>query len=99
MVVLRRAVVDELARRPARGAADVNRAAGTLAIAPTNSGARVNGSETNVSELLRHEVVVKPTGSVTALVCARVTGLRNNADVISRERVMRRIEKICLGQG
>jgi hypothetical protein len=36
-------------------------------VAPIKAGGRVNGTETSVSELLRHGVAVNPTGSVTTL--------------------------------
>ena len=40
------------------------------AIPPMNSGGRVNGIETKLSELPRREVVVSPTGSVVTVTWA-----------------------------
>ena len=75
--------------------ADVEGTEETPWIAPMNLGGLVNGSETNVSELLRHEVVVKQTGSVVAA-CMPPRGTSTNA--AAKKKIARRIERIALAR-
>ena len=64
-------------------------------IAPINSGARVNGNATNVSELLRQDAVVKPTGSLVAVVCAALVQASSTTHARENEKVSRmRIRRI-----
>ena len=61
------------------------------AIPPMNSGGRVNGIETKLSELTRREVVVNPTGSVVTVVCADNDGPPMQAAATTRRCDFRHI--------
>ena len=99
MVVLCRAVVDELARRPARTAADVNRAAG-CARDRADKLRRPRERERDKHIRIAQARSGGKADRIRHRACLRVAKRAEEQCRCDQERkVMRRIEKIFLGQG